>query len=705
MRLSKNALTLVLSILMIIGSIFPALAAEPEMQDKVNTEVANAKVLLEEGALSETVKELLTKAIDELEVAIAEEPVNEATVAEKEAALMSATEVAKAQLALSADITKAKEVLANEKLVAGHKMELDTAIKAAEAIEKGAEAEVAKYEAAQAELAKAVEVAKKAIADKEEADKAAEEIKKQIESLKNAIKEEAEKAAKANKAEVQDLERLLLKQREQLRRLQKENKGLKGLDSEVEDIKKALDEIKNPNKGGKNSALKAARDNNFTLFTIGNPYYQRVIDGEATTKQMDVVPMIENNRTLLPLRFVAEALNFNVRWDGYNGVAEFTNIANPTFPGRTVSYNVKTNTVYVDGVPTTVETGFRIENDRIFAGLRDITLLFGGTAGDKTDGVDNTVEWSQADKAIFVYTLGGPLAEEHFIEEIDTIEVTDIKQGRPVRTSALYDEFNAMTIEAKVKKNKDTDAKFYLVKGDKIVKGYRGAELVETVNGTEGTIKFEIPNREINNRDRFDIVAVVGEKQKRFDGIKFKTEIPELNGYVTTKGHGYFLDIKAFMDIDKDEYYDAMVLYGDKRYRAGFDKDGNIVHEDIRVIEDEKYLYVRVADDFNNVKEFKFTVPVAGAEDKRIEVEKPAVGRDYLYIKTFGKDVRVDIEVYEKATDYDIALMRNVRLNDEGWTMVSLFDYFNENLKLDEGMVIKIRVAGADNYSYIYEVK
>lgn len=705
MRLSKNALTLVLSFFMIFASIVPVFAeTEMTIEDRVKAEVVDAKEILKVETLVKAVKEQLANAVDEAEVALEQEPVNEEELANKETALKGAVEIANAQLALTAKVAEATVLLEDKNLVDSHKTDLESAIAKAKEVEQGTEIEAAKYNDAVVVLSEKMVEAKKAIADKAEAEKAAEEIKKQIEELKKSIEEEAKKSADANKAEVKNLEQLLLRQREQLRRLQKENSGLKDLDDEVSKLKKTLDELTNPTKNS-NSAMKAARDNNFTLFSIGNPYYQVVVEGEATTKQMDVAPMVENGRTLLPLRYVAEALNFNVRWDGYLGIAEFTNIANPTFPAKTVTYEVKTGVIKVDGIPTTVETGFKLKDDRIFAGLRDITMLFGGTTGDKTDGEDNTVEWSQPDKAVFVYTLGGPLAKEVLTADIDTIEVKDIKQGKPVRTSALFDEFNAMTLEAKVVKGKDVDAKFYLVKDGKVVKSVRGEELVATVKGTEGTISFEIPKKEIRNKDRFDIVAVVGEDKKTFEGLTFKTEIPTLNGYVTTAGHGYFLDVKAFMEMGEKDYYDAMILYGDKRYRAGFDKDGNLVHEEIRLLDNEKYLYVRVADEFNNVKEFKFSVPVAGVEDTRIDIEKPEIGRDYLYIKTFGKNVAVDIEVYEKSTGYDIATMRNVRLNDEGWTMVTLFDYFSDNLKLDKDMIIKVKVAGADNYSYIYEVK
>lgn len=711
MRLSKNALSLVLSILMIFSVITPAFAegaTEVGIVDRVKTEVADAQEILKDEKLVEAVKTALTKVVTEAKEASEANPVDETALAEKETALRTVVEAAKNQLALSKDIAAAEAFLkafAN-KMTAESKKAFEDVIAKAKTAEKSTEVVVANYKLAQEELATIAKKVQAEVKEKVDAEKAADAIKKQIEELKKTIKEATENAKKASKDEAKNLEQLLLRQREQLRRLQKENQEYKGLDEEVETLKKTIEEMKNP-KTEKGKKVQESRDKNFILFSIGNPYYQVVTEGEAETKMMDVAPVIENGRTMLPLRYVAESLGFNVNWDGMAQRAEFVNSTNETYLAKTVAYELKTNTTTSDDMPVTLETGFKLINNRLFVSIRDITMLFGGTTGNKEDGVDNSVEWSQPDRAVFVYTYGGPLAKEEKVEGIDTVEVTEIKQGKPVRTSALYDDFNAVTIEAKVKKGADVDAKFYLVKNGKKVNGYRGKELVETVKGEEGKITFEIPNREINKKnrkDRFDILAVVGEDEKTFDGVKIKTEIPELNGYVTTSGHGYFLQVKAFMNIGKDDYYDAIVMYGDKRYRAGFDKDGNLTHEEIRMTGYEKYLYVRVADEYNNVKEFKFQVPVAGDKDQRLDVEKPEIGRDFLYIKTFGKDVRIDIEIYEKSTGYDLATMKNVRLNDEGWTMVSLFDYFGDNLKLDKDMIIKVKTSGAESYSYIYEI-
>lgn len=50
------------------------------------------------------------------------------------------------------------------------------------------------------------------------------------------------------------------------------------------------------------------------VFKIGKCNYQIITRGEIDEKYSDVAPVIENGRTLLPLRALAEAFNFQVDW-------------------------------------------------------------------------------------------------------------------------------------------------------------------------------------------------------------------------------------------------------------------------------------------------------------------------------------------------------------------------------------------------------
>lgn len=59
----------------------------------------------------------------------------------------------------------------------------------------------------------------------------------------------------------------------------------------------------------------ATRDNVKLILQIDNKNVKKIVDGKETIIKLDVAPTIYNNRTLVPLRFIAESLNKQVGWD------------------------------------------------------------------------------------------------------------------------------------------------------------------------------------------------------------------------------------------------------------------------------------------------------------------------------------------------------------------------------------------------------
>lgn len=713
MKIRKSAL-LLLVITMIFSGFTPAFASEPgdntvvesavTEKSKLETAITAAEELLKSEDLVDEAKAPLEKAIEAAKAELAKEDLADEDAVKAVEALQMAMERATSANELAKAIKEAEEVSKDANLLEGPKTVLTNAIAKAKEVLNKEESVKDDMVAAKAILSGTVETAKDAIKAKVDADKLQAEIDKKIADAKAEIEKLNKADADKNKTYIQDLQNNLLRQREQLRRLQKENKDVKSLKDEVKKLQDTLSKLVEK-KEEKKVKSAVSRDDNFAVFSLDNVYYTEVVNGVDSLKQMDAAAYGENGRTFMPLRYAGYALGIDVDWNQATRQATFVNRANEALEKNTIVYDVNSNTVYKNGQPVFLETGFRVKNGRTYASIRDISTLFGGTTGDINDGVDNTIEWMPNERAIAIYKQTGPNAVGMTAEEkaLDSVEVKNIKQGTLAKSSILSTDFDTIVIEADVKKAADADVKFYLVKGDKVLKGYRGNELVETVKGTEGTIKFEVYKNDVKSGDRFDILAVAGSEKKTFEGTKLVTELPNLNGYVTTAGHGYFLQIKATMDIEENVRYNAVVVYGKDRYAARFDKDGNLVHEDIRVKDGEKFAYVLVADEFNNLSETKFNIPNFET-DTRIDVEKPEIGRNFLYIKAFGKDVSVDIEVYEKSTGYDLTIMRNVPLADNGWKMVELRDYFNDNFKLNSDMIIKIKVVGQDGYSYIYEI-
>lgn len=67
--------------------------------------------------------------------------------------------------------------------------------------------------------------------------------------------------------------------------------------------------------------ITATRDNKKIVLQINNKIAEKSVDGVTTTITLDSAPVIVNDRTLVPLRFIAESLGKQVGWDAANATA------------------------------------------------------------------------------------------------------------------------------------------------------------------------------------------------------------------------------------------------------------------------------------------------------------------------------------------------------------------------------------------------
>ena len=118
---------------------------------------------------------------------------------------------------------------------------------------------------------------------------------------------------------------------------------------------------------------------------IGNP--EIIINGEsAPIDEQGTVPVIRDNRTLLPVRAVIEALGGTVGWDGEK---------------QQVSLKMKTKTLYLQIGSTRLwdnkkkewemDTAPVIENGRTLLPIRAVTEYFGAT-----------VDWEEASRTVTI---------------------------------------------------------------------------------------------------------------------------------------------------------------------------------------------------------------------------------------------------------------------------------------------------------------
>ena len=122
----------------------------------------------------------------------------------------------------------------------------------------------------------------------------------------------------------------------------------------------------------------AASDQTVVKLTIGQT--TAYVNGEAKT--LDVAPVIENGRTLMPLRFIAEAMGATVAWDGTTGTATLTAGDN------VVVITLGSTTATVGGVAKTLDVPAASRNGRTLLPVRFIAESFGAEVA--WDGATST---------------------------------------------------------------------------------------------------------------------------------------------------------------------------------------------------------------------------------------------------------------------------------------------------------------------------
>lgn len=85
----------------------------------------------------------------------------------------------------------------------------------------------------------------------------------------------------------------------------------------------------------------------------------------------DVYPYIKNSRTYVPIRFIAEELGYDVKWDGANKKVTMKS------DGTTVELTIGSNKMMVNGKTVLLDAPAEIKDDRTFVPLRAIAEAFG----------------------------------------------------------------------------------------------------------------------------------------------------------------------------------------------------------------------------------------------------------------------------------------------------------------------------------------
>lgn len=152
-----------------------------------------------------------------------------------------------------------------------------------------------------------------------------------------------------------------------------------------------------------------------TVFTIGEKSYTEVNGKIKEQKTAEVAPFIQNNRTMLPVRYVANALDAAVSYDPNTRVATFTKNQ------IVATINIDKDIMYVNGSPVQLDGKPANVEGRIFLPVANIAQAFGLEHG-------KTIIWNAEAKTVTILPQNATEAEIKEAKAGKTLENAVTKQ-------------------------------------------------------------------------------------------------------------------------------------------------------------------------------------------------------------------------------------------------------------------------------------
>ena len=120
--------------------------------------------------------------------------------------------------------------------------------------------------------------------------------------------------------------------------------------------------------GGKTTSL-SLYDENTRLIKMKINDVNYTVNGQA--KKMDAKPFISNSRTLVPLRFIIEAIGGDVQWDGD------TRVVTVNSKGKNIILPIDSKKITVDGKEIAIDQAAIIKGDRTYVPIRFVAENLG----------------------------------------------------------------------------------------------------------------------------------------------------------------------------------------------------------------------------------------------------------------------------------------------------------------------------------------
>lgn len=246
----------------------------------------------------------------------------------------------------------------------------------------------------------------------------------------------------------------------------------------------------------------------------------------------DVAPYIKKGRTFVPIRFIAEELGFDVKWDAK------TRTATMTERDSTVVVTIGSKTMLVNEEARELDLPAEITDGRTFVPLRAISEAFGKkvdySAGYRAVCIGDDVEYDKDYRVVYYYDKIDPVITEYEInivtykmtvkgevKSFDTVEdlinviLDDFEQYKTTgKTSYGLKEY-IMAVSDNVPEEKKLKDEYYVKRtGDILVGSWYGSSIAGSSDGnlydtdvytyieSLGGNKYKLKNRVILVKDK-----------------------------------------------------------------------------------------------------------------------------------------------------------------------------------------------------------
>lgn len=224
----------------------------------------------------------------------------------------------------------------------------------------------------------------------------------------------------------------------------------------------------------------------------------------------DVAPYIKNSRTYVPIRFIAEELGFDVKWDAKTKKVTMSD-------GKsTVELTIGSKTMLVNGKKVKLDAPAEIKDQRTFVPLRAIAEAFGKKVEYSNDYravcIGDDVRFNKNYRVVYYYDTIDPVITDYEIN-IVTYRMTVNGEEKRFETveeliDVILDDFEQYKLTGKSQYG---------------LKAYKGTEWLVNAIGNDYYPEQKEPTIRLATRE--DEIRWAEEKKKK--ELEYKSAVPE----------------------------------------------------------------------------------------------------------------------------------------------------------------------------------